>query len=136
MSTDTDFLELGSESPSERRARILAGNDSDLLSDLIALRKEKRITQAMLAGRMGVTQATVASFERYDSDPKLSTIRRYAHAIEALVNHVVEADEGQYAHGESWQVMSFSIPVFPSVHRSTGSYAVGAPSRSAYAVAA
>ena len=101
MNPKDDFLGLESETPTERRARILAGNDGDLLASLIAVRKTNGLTQQDLADRMGVTQATVAYFERYDSDPKLSTIRRYAHAVEALVDHTVEADITSASNGKS-----------------------------------
>lgn len=80
------------EKPSIRRARILAENDLDLLFELVKLRKVHGLSQQDLAERLGVTQATIASFERHDNDPKLSTIRRYAHAVGALVHHVVEPD--------------------------------------------
>ena len=142
MKTLHDFLELDTETPSEKRARLLARNDSDLLSDLVALRKSKKITQAVLAERLGLTQATIASFESYDSDPKLSTIRRYAHALGALVKHVVEADEGQYSNGETWHVLSFSLPSLSgtrSSDRSTtpsSTYSANAPKRTDFAVAA
>lgn len=95
MNEEADFLELASETPAERRGRILAESDGDLLAELIEVRKSRHLTQQDVADRMGVTQATVAYFERYDSDPKLSTIRRYAQAVEALVKHVVEQDKGQ-----------------------------------------
>ena len=138
MKANLDFLELESETTSERRARILARNDSDLMSNLVALRKSKGITQQVLADRLGLTQATIASFESYESDPKLSTIRRYAHALEALVNHVVEADEGQYDNGEAWHVMSFSLPNLAASRQSktAPTYIAVAPKRTDFAVAA
>ena len=126
MAGNKDFLEMENETPSERRARILAENDGDMLSDLIALRKSKRITQQVLAERMGVTQATVASFERYDSDPKLSTIRRYAHALEALINHVVVADNDQFADGSVWRVLSFTADAAIRVQTHRPSYSTAA----------
>ena len=51
---------------------------------------------------MGVTQSTVARFEAYDSNPTLASIRRYAHAIGALVTHVVTTDEERRRDGGSW----------------------------------
>lgn len=136
MAVDLDFLDLETETPSERRARVLARSDSELLLDLIALRKSKGITQAALASRMGVTQATVASFERYDSDPKLSTVRRYAHAIEALIKHVVEPDVGQHPAGAEWRVVSLHLPSVSAGSRANSVYATSGPKRTDYAVAA
>ena len=42
-----------------------------------------------------MNQPTVAKFEAYDSNPTPASIRRYAHAIGALVTHVVETDSEQ-----------------------------------------
>lgn len=64
-------------------------------TELVALRREAGLTQGDVAERMGVSQQAVSKFERYDSDPKLSTVRRYANAVGALVEHRVERDQGQ-----------------------------------------
>ncbi len=60
----------------------------------MALRKKHHLTQADVAERMGVSQPTVAEFERYDANPTLSAIRRYALAVGARAFAVREADEG------------------------------------------
>lgn len=61
-----------------------------LLKSLIALRKSHRLTQEAVAERMSVSQPTVAAFERYDANPTLSTIRRYALAVGASIEHKVD----------------------------------------------
>jgi len=76
----------------EARAEELVENDIDLLRRLVALREKHHLSQADVATRMGVTQPTVSSFERYDANPRLSTIRRYALAVDALVEHRVRDD--------------------------------------------
>lgn len=76
----------------ERRAEALVESDVALLKSLIMLREKHNLSQAEVAIRMGVTQPTVSSFERYDSNPRLSTIRRYALAVDALVEHSVVDD--------------------------------------------
>ncbi|HEY5858352.1 MAG TPA: helix-turn-helix transcriptional regulator [Aldersonia sp.] len=53
------------------------------------MRKTKGITQAEVARRIGRDPAVVSNFERLGSDPHLSTIRRYARAIDARVTHAV-----------------------------------------------
>ena len=60
-----------------------------LMTNLIDMRKQHDLTQEAVAERMGVSQPTVAAFERYDSNPTLSTIRRYALAVGAAVRHHV-----------------------------------------------
>ncbi len=64
-------------------------------SALIRLRREQGLTQKDVADLLGVTQQAVYKLERYDSDPKFSTIRRYANAVGALVEHRVAPDLGQ-----------------------------------------
>ena len=41
---------------------------------------------------MGISQPSVAAFERYDSNPTLATIRRYALAVEARLQTKVVDD--------------------------------------------
>jgi transcriptional regulator with XRE-family HTH domain len=76
----------------EARAEALVESDLQLLEKLIALRIKHRLSQAVVATRMGVTQPTVSSFEKYDANPRLSTIRRYALAVDGLITHEVEDD--------------------------------------------
>lgn len=84
-------------SPSQLRtrklARKLARERGDLHANLVQLRLKKGITQAQVAADLDVSQPTIAAFERYDNDPKLSTVHRYALAIGAVVEHrVADAD--------------------------------------------
>lgn len=92
-----DPFDDADESPSERLARILAENDLNLLWHLRAIRTDLDITQTELAQRMGVTQPAIAAFESQGNDPKLSTIRRYAHALGVVVDHAVAVNAGDNA---------------------------------------
>jgi transcriptional regulator with XRE-family HTH domain len=74
----------------EQLADSLIESHDALLKSLIALRKKHHLTQETVAERMGVSQPTVAAFERYDANPKLSTIRRYALAVGAGIRHEVD----------------------------------------------
>lgn len=74
------------------RADALVESDFGLLQDLIALREKHHLSQEDVAVRMGVTQPTVSKFERTDANPRLSTIRRYAMAVDGLVLHKVIDD--------------------------------------------
>ncbi|WP_193636282.1 helix-turn-helix domain-containing protein [Brachybacterium subflavum] len=69
----------------------LAREDRKMLSDLVALRKHLQVSQEALAQQIGVSQPTISEFERLGSDPKLSTIRRYARALGAMIRHQVDA---------------------------------------------
>lgn len=79
-------------------AMQLADSHDQLLKELVALRKVHGLSQAAVAERMSVSQPTVAAFERYDANPTLSTIRRYALAVHASIEHVV-ADSCRGASG-------------------------------------
>ncbi len=74
------------------RADSLTEDHERLLVELVALRMKHKITQAVVAERMGVSQPTVAGLERYDANPTLSTIRRYALAVGARLQTTVIDD--------------------------------------------
>lgn len=93
--TGLDELLGFEDTPEQRRANALVENDMRMLRSLIDLRERQRVSQEEVARRLGVSQPAIAAFERYDNDPKLSTIRRYAHAIGALIDHTVNLDDGQ-----------------------------------------
>ncbi|MBT1620607.1 helix-turn-helix domain-containing protein [Curtobacterium flaccumfaciens pv. poinsettiae] len=79
------------------RAQLLARSDRQLKSDLIAQRRRAGMTQKQVADLLGISQQAVTKLERYDSDPKLSSLRRYANAVGAIVEHRVSPDVGQSA---------------------------------------
>lgn len=95
MKDVNETLGFDPSSRAARRAQLLASNDRDLLRELIAMRKEQGISQEAVGQAMGITQPSVAAFESHDANPTLATIRRYAHAIGALVQHTVGRDRGQ-----------------------------------------
>lgn len=112
MTSLHEALGFDPNDPGVLRADALVTNDSMLLDQLIQMRIDKGLSQTEVGRRMGVSQPTVASFEA-QRDPKLSTIRRYAHAVEALVSHTVESDEGQPSIGlaKGWSVLSGQVEV-------------------------
>jgi transcriptional regulator with XRE-family HTH domain len=71
----------------------LLDDHTRLLRGLVAMRKNAHLTQADVAERMGVSQPVVSDFERYDANPTLSTIRRYALAVGARTHTQVTADK-------------------------------------------
>lgn len=80
-----------------------------LVDALIALRKHCQLSQVEVAKRMGVRQPTVSGFEKEPSDPKLSTLQRYARALDARLRLVLE------------------VPRFAKCLRGIGSPLIGAP---------
>lgn len=83
MSSETEKL-------IEARADQLIQADSSYLSSLISIRQDRGPSVTVVAERMGVSPATVEELERYDANPKLSILRRYALAVGARVSHSVE----------------------------------------------
>jgi transcriptional regulator with XRE-family HTH domain len=78
----------------EARAEQLVESHFELMQSLIALRKKKRLSQETVGERMGISQPAVAAFEAMDSNPTLSSVRRYAHAVGARITHQVFDDSG------------------------------------------
>jgi transcriptional regulator with XRE-family HTH domain len=85
-------FDIDPNDPEVKLALALAEQDHQLLRRLVTLRQELELSQADVAERLGITQPSVAAFERYESDPKLSTIRKYAQVVGLLVTHQVEID--------------------------------------------
>jgi ribosome-binding protein aMBF1 (putative translation factor) len=52
-----------------------------LVRRLVDAREEAGLTQTEVARRMGTTQSAIARFESGDSDPRLSTVERYAQVV-------------------------------------------------------
>lgn len=84
-----ELLGIDYSDPLNRLARDLTHADHLLIADLVLIRKGAALTQADVAERMGTTPAKVAALENVDSDPRLSTLRRYALAVGATVKHHV-----------------------------------------------
>lgn len=83
-----EFLGIDESDPVARLAEELVNEDDRFLGELIELRR-RTMTQQEVADRLGISRPAVAAFERYDADPRLSTVRRYALAIRAHVSHTV-----------------------------------------------
>ena len=87
----------------EDRADLLVDARDRLLEGLVRLRKEHKLSQQTVAERMGVSQPTVAAFERYDANPTVSSIIRYAMAVDALLDIKVVDDCGEGVPA-TWQM--------------------------------
>lgn len=79
------FIDEALQNPEIRAAYEDATQRHRLLDTLVALRKRLGLTQTEVARRMGVKQPMVSEFENEGSDPRLSTIQRYARAVEGTV---------------------------------------------------
>lgn len=85
LPTDDPFFNEVLSDPIARAAFEDAQARSELIDSLVRLRNVLKVTQAEIARRTGVTQPTVSGFETEGSDPRLSTLQRYARAVEATL---------------------------------------------------
>lgn len=66
----------------------------ELVDELVKLREAAEITQTRLAEQMGVAQSTLSQFEQ-GTDPRVSTIQRYARAIGYRIVFDLEASSAR-----------------------------------------
>ena len=75
----------------------------EVIDDLVRAREAMGVTQSAIARSMGVSQPTVSGFEHEASDPRLSTVQRYARAVGLRVVVTLTADtESQGAGSERY----------------------------------
>jgi predicted transcriptional regulator len=64
-----------------------------LITELVAARKERGLSQTEIAAQMGTSQSAVARLERGDVDARLSTVERYAAALGQTVDWQVRSHQ-------------------------------------------
>lgn len=74
-------------------AEKLVADHTNLHTDLVSYRSALQLPTADIAARMGVSEETVVAFERYDADPTLSQLRRYALAIGVKFSTTLEVTD-------------------------------------------
>ncbi|TWP45966.1 helix-turn-helix domain-containing protein [Lentzea tibetensis] len=84
------YLEEAKQSPVFRAEYEDADDRQHLIDALVMLRQALGLSQKEVAKRMGIGQPTVSGFEKESSDPKLSTLQRYARAVEARLQVKVD----------------------------------------------
>lgn len=95
MSTDpiADALGIDMNDPTQRLACHLVANDDAMIGALVRLRLARRLPVAIVAERMGTTADSVRELEAFESDPRLSTLRRYALALGARITTTVTKED-------------------------------------------
>jgi transcriptional regulator with XRE-family HTH domain len=63
----------------------LADDQRELIDQLVEVRQALGLSQTEVAARMGTSQSAVARLERGDADLRLSTLQRYAAALDRRV---------------------------------------------------
>ena len=79
--TFQEFLEAQLADPDFRAAYEDAQARERLIDCLVQVREAQHLTQTAVGQAMGVRQSTVSGFENEGSDPRLSTVQRYARAL-------------------------------------------------------
>lgn len=95
---------------------MLAREHRRLRAELVRVRQESGLTQADVAELLGTSPQAVSKLERYDADPKLSTLARYANAVGALIEHRVTVDRGQsrvLAASSGWGEVRTTVKIGP-----------------------
>ncbi|NKE55360.1 helix-turn-helix domain-containing protein [Lentzea sp. PSKA42] len=115
------YLEEAKQSPVFRAEYEDADDRQRLIDALVTLRQVLGLSQKEVAKRMGIGQPTVSGFEKESSDPKLSTLQRYARAVEARLLIKVEmpalsdwVSQGMTTYGKGERV----TPKRPEMHKS------------------
>lgn len=86
--SDWTGIDLGDPETALRLRQVDA--DLELIEHLRELREELGLTQAEVARRMGRHQSVVSTLERLGSDPRWSSLRRYAGALGVFIEHRIE----------------------------------------------
>lgn len=89
MSALDDALEIDRSDPLQDLALRLVAAQTAWIASLVAMRQAQNLSQTDVARRMGCTQSSVSDIETGSTDPRLSTLRRYALAVGADVEHTV-----------------------------------------------
>lgn len=80
-----DFLARSLRNPETRAAYEDSQSRHRIVDALIRLRNLLNLTQTDVARSMGIKQPAVSGFETEGSDPRLSTLQRYARSVDATL---------------------------------------------------
>lgn len=105
------FRDLGfdEQSAEVRRAREEAAIYADSVAALFAARKSEGLSQAQVADRMGTTQSAVSEIEAGSKDMRLSTLIRYAQAVDRTIAVALSQRSG--AAESIWEEVAEVRPV-------------------------
>lgn len=85
-----NLLGIDLTDPAQKLASDMMDSQAHMLDRLVAERQKQGLSQADLGKKMGVTQSAVAKMESGARDPHLSTLRRYAAALDMRITFAVE----------------------------------------------
>lgn len=89
-----ELLGLDPADPKLQDAEQDANDYAHLIEQLVAARKRNGLKQKDIRIAMGTTQSAVSDVERIGSDPRISTVQRYARAVGAHLRLMAVYDGG------------------------------------------
>ncbi|MFG2194444.1 helix-turn-helix domain-containing protein [Streptomyces sp. NPDC048639] len=98
------FIDDELASPEFEAAYEDARTRSGLLRRLVSRRKARSINQAVVADRMETTQSAVSELENGGTDPRLSTVQRYARAIGCRLDVRLRDDGGDWRFSTAYEM--------------------------------
>lgn len=101
-----EMLGIDASNPRQQHAIRQVEADWRLIQQLVQSRIDAGMTQEQVAHGMGISQAAVARIESGTRDPRLSTLRRYAIAVGAMVSHDVQPVRRRPAYIEALEERS------------------------------
>lgn len=90
MSDLYDVLGINPDDPAVRDGEDDAEEIMHLVEALISIRAASHLTQTDVAERMGTTQSAISDIERLGGDPRVSTLQRYARALDVKLELGIE----------------------------------------------
>ncbi|GEM_PF-4465532 len=106
---------LAEEDPTTATLVAAYESNEELIQALIAVRQQAAIAQRELAKRMDTSQSVVVHLEAGQSDPRLSTIARYAAALGKVVHWRLQDYRARpEVSGASWLPITSSNYLEPS----------------------
>jgi len=118
MASIDEMLGVDPDPELTHKAELLLDSDEELLASLVDKRVERGLSQKQLGKRIGVTQATISDFERAGGDPRMSTIRRYALAVDTHIFHFI-TDFKPIPNGKVTAVIPARLPTNQQVENVT-----------------
>lgn len=80
-----------------------------LLRELVAWRKQVRLSQQTVAATMDTTQSAVSELEGGRGEPRLSTLQRYARAVGRELSVGLVADENEFASAAAAEALARDV---------------------------
>ena len=100
------ICDMGDDLPLLPGFREMALRQQAVVDDLVARRRELGLSQGDVAARMGTSQPAVARLESGGVDARLSTLQRYADAVEVRLDVGLQTprDRNQTPQDREWRV--------------------------------